>query len=1164
MSDTTLLEVIAGELEAMLDPLKAAANDPERRKRLFKAVGVALDDSQVQALDSRFSNIANAYDGITQLAATQGDPGLDELATTLEVVESLFSALDGIENDLSGIDVEDLGGRLIEYLVLRYLFTERPIALQLATLLSVVELPDPDTVEASAGQLPYPYQLPPETTFQADQAAKLLDHPKREVADAFDLSDVTTTGDVADVERLLFPALTELFGALGFRLAVGRERLDEQDYGGVSGLQICSRSITVVKDLGDVGTLSLWFALGLTDDGLCLAVAPKLAGSLDFEGEGWKAALSLTAGFDVVVLDPDGIVHSEPESGEIEGTASLTKLANEGEDVAFRVGSADGTRLELGEYGFEGSVGAADDRVEVDALASASNANITVAPGDGDGFIQKVLPADGVGVDFDAGLGWSTERGIYFKGGGAGLETELPVNLNIADVLQVETLQLGAGPDLSGESVTIPVHVAADPQVSLGPIDATVEGIGMEAEISFPENQDGNLGPVAVDLGFKPPTGAGMSVDAGVVTGGGFLQFDHENQRYAGTLQLKIGELTITAIGLLTTKLPNGRDGFSLLIIIAGEFPAMQLGFGFTLDGLGGLLGINRSMYVEYLIAGVSDGTVSSIMFPEDPVRNAPQIISDLRNAFPVAPGKHVFGPMGKLGWGTPSMLSASVGVLFELPDPFRIAILGRVHVGLPHEEIGIVVLNMDVFGAVDFGAKIAGAAASLYDSRVLAYTLTGDMAMKTGWGDDPTFVLSVGGFNPRFEPPSDFPSLERIALTLGPGNPQIRWAGYFAVTTNTVQVGARVEVYAAAAGFSFDGKIGFDTLFRFEPFELIADFYAGFALRRGGSKLMSVKVDGTLKGPGPWHVKGKASFEIWPIDFSVNVDKKFGQSKSAGELSPADVFGKVVSALGDERNWSAQRPSGGESIVTLRQTERDGDYVLAHPLGQLTVRQKVSPLGVRIEKYGNGTPASYDKFEISDVEVGGSSEGGDGTREKFGRGEYFELSEAEKLEGPAFESYQAGQHVSNTQYRWGGSSDDGLLARDALDYETAIIDEQVSFKPIAIGRVAMPNSTASAVAAVSAVARGDVRTTGNARYEVTDDETGPTGIDASVSISDASYVVAKASDMTRVDVEGISDDGTTKREAEEALSAYAESEGVDPDDYRVVGAHEANGGGNQ
>jgi ABC-type lipoprotein release transport system permease subunit len=59
--------------------------------------------------------------------------------------------------------------------------------------------------------------------------------------------------------------------------------------------------------------------------------------------------------------------------------------------------------------------------------------------------------------------------------------------------------------------------------------------------------------------------------------------------------------------------------------------------------------------------------------------------------------------------------------------------------------------------------------------------------------------VLSVGGFNPRFEPPSDFPPLERIALTLGPGNPRIRWAGYFAVTTNTVQVGARVEVYAAA-----------------------------------------------------------------------------------------------------------------------------------------------------------------------------------------------------------------------------------------------------------------------------------------------------------------------------------------------------------------------------
>ncbi|HKJ59060.1 MAG TPA: DUF6603 domain-containing protein, partial [Halobacteriales archaeon] len=627
---------------------------------------------------------------------------------------------------------------------------------------------------------------------------------------------------------------------------------------------------------------------------------------------------------------------------------------------------------------------------------------------------------------------------------------------------------------------------------------------------------------------------------------------------YAGVLQLKVGELTITAVGLLSTQLPGGRDGYSLLLIISGEFPAFQLGFGFTLDGLGGLVGANRAMDVDYLMAGVSDGTVRSIMFPDDPVRNAPQIISDLRSGFPVAAGNHVVGPMAKLGWGTPSMLSASIGVLLDLPNPVRVVIIGRLHMGLPHEEVGIVVFNMDLLGAFDPEAQTANGAATLYDSRIVAYVISGDMAVKTGWGDAATFVLSVGGFNPRFEPPEAFPSLDRIALSIGPGNPEVRFAGYFAVTSNTAQVGAKVEAHASAAGFSFDGTMGFDTLFRFEPFELIVDFYAGFTLRKGGKTLMSVDVDGTLKGPGPWHLNGKAKFKIWPVKFKVSIDAEFGPSKSAGELSPADVYGQVIAAIEDSRNWSAQRPASGQSVATFRDLEGGGDQVLAHPLGTIAVRQQVAPLGVRLEKFGNGKPAGYDRFSIDGVAVGGDDEDYVATRERFAPAEYFERSDEEKLAGPEFERYEAGSSVENTAFDYGGRDDEGLLASDPLDYETAVIDEQASLFPIAVGRVAMPLSTATAVAEVSAVARGPLRTTGEARFAVTNEETGPTGVDASLSVSDASYVVVDAGDLTRVDLEAVPADGTTKREAQEALAAHVAETGGDRAAFSVVGAHEA------
>src|SRR5205085_3242250 len=143
--------------------------------------------------------------------------------------------------------------------------------------------------------------------------------------------------------------------------------------------------------------------------------------------------------------------------------------------------------------------------------------------------------------------------------------------------------------------------------------------------------------------------------DAVVVKGGGFLSFNDQEESYAGVLELAIEDvIQIKAIGLLTTKMPDGSHGFSLLVILTAQFPAIQLGFGFALTGLGGLAGINRTIDTEALRSGVRNGTVSSIMFPDDPVANAPKIVSDVGAVFPPAVGRYVFGPMVELAWGTP------------------------------------------------------------------------------------------------------------------------------------------------------------------------------------------------------------------------------------------------------------------------------------------------------------------------------------------------------------------------------------------------------------------------------------------------------------------------------------------------------------------------------
>ncbi len=90
------------------------------------------------------------------------------------------------------------------------------------------------------------------------------------------------------------------------------------------------------------------------------------------------------------------------------------------------------------------------------------------------------------------------------------------------------------------------------------------------------------------------------SISGGGITGGGFLYLDPDKGEYAGGLELQFQEfIHIKAVGILNTKMPDGSDGFSLLVIITAEFTPIQLGFGFTLIGVGGLLGVNRTVAVR-------------------------------------------------------------------------------------------------------------------------------------------------------------------------------------------------------------------------------------------------------------------------------------------------------------------------------------------------------------------------------------------------------------------------------------------------------------------------------------------------------------------------------------------------------------------------------------
>jgi hypothetical protein len=506
-----------------------------------------------------------------------------------------------------------------------------------------------------------------------------------------------------------------------------------------------------------------------------------------------------------------------------------------------------------------------------------------------------------------------------------------------------------------------------------------------------------------------------LSLDAGGFKGGGFLVLDSEKGEYAGGLELEfIDVVSVKAVGILNTKMPDGSPGFSLLIIITAEFPPIQLSFGFTLLGVGGLLGLNRTTALDALRAGIHDGSIESVLFPHDIVANAPRIINDLKRIFPPLSDRFLVGPMVKLGWGTPTLISLELGLILEIPRP-AFALVGVLRLALPAEDVAVLNLQVNFLGVVDFDTGQLSFDASLFDSHLLTFTLTGDLAVRVYWKENANFLLTVGGFHPAYTPPPmGLPSLQRLSIDMFTGLPQIRAESYFAITSNTVQFGAKVELYAGADIFNVYGFMAYDVLIQFNPLHFIAEFSAMLAVRSGSATILSIRVDALLEGPTPWHAKGTGSFEIGfiiTITISVHFDATFGDDRTT-VLPPIAVLPLLADALQNPGNWRAVLPTSTSQRVSLRALPPDSKDLVLHPFGTLQISQKVVPLHLAISRFGTQRPANGAQFDISQVRFGGDVVHQFAVKEQFAPAQFLDLSDADKLSRRSFEQFDAGVTV--------------------------------------------------------------------------------------------------------------------------------------------------------
>ena len=504
------------------------------------------------------------------------------------------------------------------------------------------------------------------------------------------------------------------------------------------------------------------------------------------------------------------------------------------------------------------------------------------------------------------------------------------------------------------------------------------------------------IGEIAASLGS--PSGGGLP------GGGSILRLPGEGG-YGGTLELPLGPVQVSAAAVLA--MVDGEPSF--LGILGVEFiPPIQLSFGFSLDRVGGIIGVNRRADTDALRAAVRTGTAGDVLFATKPPDSPLVLVVAADHLFPGHPGTHLIGPSLRVSWlsfgPAGSLLSLDVGVVVEIPTG-TVVILGVARAAIPGLPF-VLNLRLDVLGIIDPQQSLVSIDASLVDSHVLGiFEIYGDAALRFCWGSTGYLVVSVGGFYPGFNPePAHVPAMRRVGFSIDNPIPiiEIRAEGYFAITSNSVQFGGRIEMGIDVI-ISAHGFVQVDAIVQFTPFHFEAKISAGFDVSVDGFSFASVTLSGSISGPGPVVIDGSLSIDVFL--FSISWDQTFtlGSGPSDSRPSPPSLLSVLAEELAKPSN--AQAGSIGDPDVVLKPGPTRPGVAAVPPTGTLRVEQRRAPLGVLVERV-DGAALDHHQGVVF------QSPGTDLT-DRFSPGSYIALTDAEAVNRPPFDVLTSGRELA-------------------------------------------------------------------------------------------------------------------------------------------------------
>jgi large repetitive protein len=291
---------------------------------------------------------------------------------------------------------------------------------------------------------------------------------------------------------------------------------------------------------------------------------------------------------------------------------------------------------------------------------------------------------------------------------------------------------------------------------------------------------------------------------------------------YVGMLQATAGQFQLAAVGGYA-EMPESpgasRTYTSLFVFAALSFP---LGGppAFFITGLGGGLGLNRRLVLPTDVNEVPRFSLVAAMDPDSPFAADPMsALQLLGQNFPPARGTF---------WGAAGVrfrsfaLVESIAVLsVEVGDGVEVSLLGLSRMDIP-PALPLARIELALRARFSTREMVLAIQAQLTDNSWLlnpSCRLTGGFAFVI-WFREGQFVLTLGGYHPRFTRPAKFPDVPRLGFNWSVSDVlAIKGESYFALTATCVMAGGRLEAAFNAGWVWASFAYGMDALVSWDPF---------------------------------------------------------------------------------------------------------------------------------------------------------------------------------------------------------------------------------------------------------------------------------------------------------------------------------------------------------